>query len=98
MGSALWFSQDLSGWITAFIAPYRSQSHKINEDNVIIKRYQEPRALTEKEISRLIKCFVRYCEATVYSGAYNRRLYLFRLWLQFKDVRNRQKLNPLPSR
>lgn len=28
----------------------------------------------------------------MYSGTYNRSLYLFRLWLQFKEVRNLQKI------
>lgn len=93
VGSALWFSQDLSGGVTAFLSPYKSQHNEVTEKNVIIKRYKSPEKITNKEIEKLFNKFIKYCEATLHFSAQSRRLYFFRLCLQFKDIRNRQRIN-----
>ena len=91
-GSALWFTQDLSGGVAVFLAPYKSQNYEVTEKNVLIKYYKSPSELSAKKIEKLIILFIKYCEATLYSSTHSRRLYIFRLWLQLKDIRNRKKI------
>lgn len=91
-GSTLWFSQDFTGGVTVFLAPYFSQTHRVNEKNVLVKYYQDPISITDKELQRIFKIYLKYCEATMACGARKHRLYFFRLWLQFKDSRNSKKI------
>ncbi|MFA9593077.1 hypothetical protein [Citrobacter telavivensis] len=90
--STLWFSQDITGAVAVFIAPYLSQSHSVNEKDILIKNYNEPTKITDKEIKKIFKTYLRYCEATMSPSAKRKRLYSFRLWLQLKDIRNRRAI------
>ncbi|MFP2398647.1 hypothetical protein C3433_01610 [Citrobacter freundii] len=90
--STLWFSQDVTGGVAVFLAPYTSKNYSVDERNVLIKYYREPISITDKELQRIFKIYVKYCEATMAFSAKKRGLYFFRLWLQFKDLRNKKKI------
>jgi len=96
--STLWFSQDITGGVTVFLAPYTSQSHRVNERNVLVKYYREPMSITDKELKKIFKIYIKYCEATMAFSVQKMNLYCFRLWLQFKDLRNRKKIKTFSIR
>lgn len=63
--STLWFSQDVTGGVAVFLAPYTSKNYSVDERNVLIKYYREPISITDKELQRIFKIYVKYCEATM---------------------------------
>ncbi|GKV95456.1 hypothetical protein H2Y56_00390 [Pectobacterium aroidearum] len=90
--STLWFSQDITGGVAVFLSPYISSTHRVDEENVLIKYYHQPTSITNKEVKKILKTYIKYCEATMAFSTGKRGLYFFRLWLQFKDLRNRKKI------
>lgn len=89
-GATISFSQDITGKVMVLLSPYNSYLAKVNEDNFILLFGTDPNDLTEQKLRRLLNTFFRYCAATsmVSVGSYGD--YVFRLWLELRDIRNRK--------
>lgn len=89
-GATISFSQDITGKVMVLLYPYKSDLAKVNEDNFILLFGADPNDLTEQKLRRLLNTFLRYCAATsmVSAGSYGD--YIFRLWLELRDIRNRK--------
>ncbi|AQT61497.1 hypothetical protein [Cellvibrio sp. PSBB023] len=88
--SALVFSQGINGKIMVFLYPYKSSIASVNEENIILHLNIEPHELTEKKISSILNTYIKYCVATSAISFDSQYLYFWRLWLIFRDFRNKQ--------
>jgi hypothetical protein len=91
-GATISFSQDIRGKVIVLLSPYTSDVSKVLEKDILLRAELDPTDLSEKEIRRVLKTYLRYCTATsmVCAGT-SFWDYLFRLWLGFKDIRNRKR-------
>lgn len=91
----LWYSQGPSGDVLVFVGPYQSDAGKIEENEIIIGKYQEPSQVTSQRIRKHFSTFFKYCSCTAQHSA-SLSSYLYRQYLLFNDFRYkstyRQKL------
>lgn len=88
--SALVFSQGINGKIMVFLYPYKSSIASVNEENIILHLNVEPHELTEKKIANIVHTYIKYCIATSAISFDSKNLYFWRLWLIFRDFRNKK--------
>lgn len=92
----LWYSQGPSGDVLVFIGPYHSDAGKIEENEIIIGKYQNPSQITAQCIRKHFSVFFKYCSCTAQHSASSMSGYLYRQYLIFNDFRYkstyRQKL------
>lgn len=86
-GATLWFSQDVSGAVMVFVAPYKSPTMRMNEENIILARYRNAMAVSASDVRRHFATYFRYCEITSAHGDMGLGGYLYRLRLRYKDLR-----------
>lgn len=86
-GGQLWFAQDATGAVTAFISPYASKNMRMDEKELIIARYSCATALSERRLRKHFATFFRYLAVTSSHGDLSFRGYLFRLRLRIGDHR-----------
>lgn len=83
----LWYSQSPSGRVMVFISPYTSNVGKIEENEIIIGKYEAPGEINTKEIKKHFSKFFKYCSCTHQHGAQDLLNYLYRRYLIFNDFR-----------
>lgn len=92
----LWYSQGPSGDVLVFVGPYQSDAGKIEENEIIIGKYNNPSQVTSECIRKHFSIFFKYCSCTAQYSASSLSNYLYRKYLIFKDFRYkstyRQKL------
>ena len=86
-GATLWFSQDATGSVMAFISPYKSKAMSMNEENIIIARYSCASSVSTREIERHFATYFRYCSVTSAHGCHGLSGYIYRLRLKYNDFR-----------
>lgn len=86
-GAQLWLSQDATGSVTVFMAPYRSKHMKMNENELILARYGCATSLTEARLRAHFGTFFRYLAVTSSHGDLGIRGYAFRTRLRMADRR-----------
>ncbi|MGL5038678.1 MAG: hypothetical protein ACRC6D_00910 [Aeromonas sp.] len=91
-GATLNYSQNITGAVSVMVLPYRSEAMTVREKNIIIARYNCPTEIQKKHIVRHFSTFFKYCEVTSANGNLGLRGYMYRLYLLFNDVRNKNKL------
>lgn len=86
-GATLWFSQDATGLVMAFVAPYNSKAMRMNEENIILARYSCASAVSARDVRRHFATYFRYCAITSAHGCLGLGGYLYRLRLKYNDFR-----------
>jgi hypothetical protein len=86
-GATLWFSQNASGSIMVFIAPYESKAMSVNEDNIILARHSCASSVSAKDIRSYFATYFRYCAVTSAHGDLGLGGYIYRLRLKYNDFR-----------
>lgn len=89
-GASIVFSQDVTGQVAVLLHPYKSKLASVNEDNILLSFGMEPVAISEADIRRYLRTFLRYSLATSGVRYANLADYLFRLRLLFNDRRNKR--------
>lgn len=92
-GATLWFSQDATGSVMVFVAPYTSKAMKINEENIILARYSCARNVSLIDIRRHFSTYFRYCSVTSVHGDLGVSGYIFRLRLKCSEFRYSTKMH-----
>jgi hypothetical protein len=86
-GATLWFSQDATGSVMVFVAPYKSKAMTMNEDNIILARYKCATGVSSRNVRRHFSTYFRYCSVTSVHGDLGAAGYIFRLRLKYGDFR-----------
>jgi hypothetical protein len=85
--ATLWYSQDASGSVIVFVAPYKSTVMKMNEDNIILARYNCASSVSLRDVQRHFSTYFRYCTVSSVHGNLGVSGYMFRLRLKYGDIR-----------
>jgi hypothetical protein len=86
-GATLWFSQGATGFVTVFLAPYKSKAMSMNEENIILARYNCASSVTALDVQRHFATYFWYCSITSVHGNFGLSGYIYLLWLKYKDSR-----------
>lgn len=86
-GATLWFSQDATGAVTVFLAPYKSKAMRVDEANIILARHGCASEVSERCVNQYFVAYFRYCAATSAHGHRGWKGYGYRLWLIYNDFR-----------
>ncbi|MEI7216840.1 hypothetical protein WCT79_07445 [Pectobacterium carotovorum] len=87
----LWYSQGPAGDVLVCVSPYQSDLDKIDENEIIIGRYQDPYQINELVIKKHFEIFFRYCTCTSLYSILRFKPYLYRQYLVLNDLRLRTK-------
>ncbi|MGE6468072.1 hypothetical protein [Serratia proteamaculans] len=88
-GAQMWYAQDVSGAVLVFVSPNSSTMTSFDEKEIVIGKYRQPVSITEKKIKKHIKIFLNYRLCTGENSSDNFRSYIYRMYLQCLDFRNR---------
>lgn len=86
-GATLWYSQDATGGVTVFLAPYKSKAMTIKEENIILARYGCASGVSAGAVRQHFKDYFRYCSVTSAHGNLGLSGYIYRLRLKYRDFR-----------
>lgn len=91
-GATLWFSQDVGGAVTVFVAPYKSKAMSVNEKNIILARHGWAGSISKKDVRRYFVTYLRYCAVTSAHGNLSLSGYIYRLGLKYGDFRHASEM------
>lgn len=86
--ATLWYSQDITGSVCVFVAPYTSKAMSMNEKDIVIARYGCPTKISKKLVENHFSTYFKYCAATSCHGNLGLSGYIFRLYLKYNDFRS----------
>lgn len=91
-GAQLWYSQSPSGDVMVFIAPYKSEIHKLDESDIIIDYVRNPSHLSLCRIDKHFSIFFKYCASTSINSSGSFSAYFYRRYLLYKDFRYKSEI------
>ncbi|MBS0299514.1 MAG: hypothetical protein JSR32_06225 [Proteobacteria bacterium] len=91
-GATLWYSQDVTGSVVVFLAPYKSKAITVDEKNIVLARYSCPCEISARKIRKHFAIFFRYCAATSAHGSFSINDYFYRLYLRYNDFRYKNEM------
>lgn len=91
-GATLWYSQDVTGSVMVFLAPYKSSTIETDEKNIILARYNCPCEISAQHIRKHFATYFRYCATTSAHGSFSINDYLYRLYLRYNDFRFKNEI------
>ena len=91
-GATLWYSQNVTGSVMVFLAPYKSSTIETDEKNIILARYNCPCEISAQHIRKHFATYFRYCAATSAHGSFSINDYLYRLYLRYNDFRFKNEM------
>jgi hypothetical protein len=86
-GATLWYSQDITGAVSVYVAPYNSRVMTVDEKDIIIARYSCPTKISKKNVQQHFSTYFKYCAVTSVHGNLSFISYIYRLWLQLNNRR-----------
>lgn len=86
-GATLWYSQDATGSVMVFLAPYKSKAITMNEENIILARYGCASSISARAVRKHFAAYFRYCSVTSTHGNLGLSGYIYRLRLKYRDFR-----------
>lgn len=91
-GASLWYSQNITGSVMVFLAPYKSKAISVDEKNIIIARYNCPCEVSARNIRKHFATYFRYCAVTSAHGSFTIGGYFYRLYLRYNDFRFKSEM------
>lgn len=86
-GATLWYSQNATGSVMVFLAPYKSKAMTMNEENIILARYGCASSISARAVRQHFAAYFRYCSVTSAHGNLGLSGYIYRLRLKYRDFR-----------
>lgn len=89
-GAKIVFSQSPSGEVFVLLYPYKSKLSSVQEEYIAAGLYAKPSKITDRELAKLYRRFLKYAMYTSAHYPMSLRSYYFRLWLTYLDARNKK--------